>query len=175
MSRKKNAFSLIELVIVIVIIGMIAAIAVPRISRGAKGASASSLRMDLAVMRNAIELYAAEHNGDYPSAQGDGTNAKDTEAAFVAQLIKYSKPDGTVADTSANGFIYGPYLRRGIPPCPVGTNTGSAAADDVKVVTGATLTPDDSTGWLFSDTTGDIIANVPDALTDEDGTKYNTY
>ena len=58
---RTRGFSLVELVIVIVIIGIIAAIAVPLISRGAKGASDSAVRGDLAALRAAIDLFAAEH------------------------------------------------------------------------------------------------------------------
>ena len=64
-----RAFSLVELVIVVVIIGVIAAIAVPRISRGAKGAGESAVRMSLTGMRNAIDMYAAEHGGAWPGQQ----------------------------------------------------------------------------------------------------------
>ena len=65
--KRTRAFSLIELVIVVVIIGIIGAMAIPRMSRGSKGASENALRGDLAVLRNSIELYAAEHDGDYPT------------------------------------------------------------------------------------------------------------
>ena len=58
---------------------LIAAIAVPRISRGAKGASDAALRGDLAVIRSAIDLYAAEHNGDFP-----------TVGKFLEQLTTYT-------------------------------------------------------------------------------------
>ncbi len=64
-SRRKRAFSLIELVIVVVIIGIVAAIAIPRMSRGSEGAAESSLVADLSVMRKAIDLYAVEHIGDF--------------------------------------------------------------------------------------------------------------
>src|SRR5690606_32356582 len=67
MHTRTRAFSLIELVIVVVILGIIAAIAAPRMSRGSKGAIDSALKSDLAVLRNAIELYQIEHDGLYPS------------------------------------------------------------------------------------------------------------
>ena len=62
-SRKTRGggFSLLELVIVVVIIGVISAIAIPRMTRGASNAGATALRANLAVLRNAIEIYRAEH------------------------------------------------------------------------------------------------------------------
>jgi len=125
-NKRFRGFSLVELVIVIVIIGIIAAIAIPRVSRGSKGAGDSALASNLSILRNAVELYASEHGGDYPGAKGDGTNAAGTEEALENQLTMYSKSDGTVNATydATNGFIYGPYLRKGIPPAPVGAKKG---------------------------------------------------
>ena len=83
-----RAFSLVELVIVVVIIGVIAAIAVPRISRGARGAGESALRGDLAGLRNCIDLYAAEHGGNFPTA-----------GAFEAEVTTYTDDAGATNAT----------------------------------------------------------------------------
>jgi prepilin-type N-terminal cleavage/methylation domain-containing protein len=112
---RRPAFSLVELVIVIVIIGVIAAIAVPRISRGARGASDSSVRGSLAALRNAIDLYAAEHGGNFPAQAGDGTNAAGSELAFLNQLTKFTDAAGAFSATKTATAIYGPYLRAGMP------------------------------------------------------------
>lgn len=177
---RRSGFSLVELVIVIVIIGVIAAIAIPRISRGAKGADESSLLGNLAVLRSAIDMYAAEHGGTFPgdaaagAAAPDGVGAAQTEGAFVGQLILYSKVDGTVNATKdvPNGFKYGPYLRKGMPPCPVGTNRGKTT---VAVISGTPTYQATGEGWVYSYDTGDIIANCADTDLDEAGVQYNTY
>lgn len=175
--RGVRGFSLVELVIVIVIIGVIAAIAIPRVSRGARGAGESSLSSNLSVLRNAIELYASEHNGDYPGAKSDGgTGAANSEAAFVGQLTKYSKITGEVNATRdvAAGFVYGPYLRKGIPPLPVGKNRGKTTV----LIDTANATPAVSVntgqGWVYNPTTGEIIANADD-LNDGGDKAYNAY
>ena len=64
--KKRTGFSMIELVIVVVIIGIIAAIAIPRMSRGSAAAADSAVASNLAVLRNAIDLYHTEHQGVYP-------------------------------------------------------------------------------------------------------------
>ena len=113
LATRRQGFSLIELVIVVVIIGIIAAIAIPKMSKGSAGAGDSALKGNLAVLRNAVELYTSEH-GKLP----DGASA----AAIVDQLTKYTKVDGTGAASSkdvANGITYGPYIKK-IPPLPVG-------------------------------------------------------
>jgi len=166
-SKKKTAaFSLVELVIVIVIIGVIAAIAVPRIGRGAKGAAESAVRANLAPRRNAIDLYAVEHGGKFP-ASDTGDDATD----FVDQMTKKTDVNGAVG-TDPTVHIYGPYLRKGLPPLPVGPNKG---ADSILIQTDGPTVNESSTtaGWAYNNVTGDIIANTDDA--DESGTAYNTY
>lgn len=77
-------FSLLEVVIVVAIIAILAAIGIPRMSRGARGATDSALSGDLAVLRNAVDLYCTEHAGTFP-----------TEAAINTQLIQYTNITGS--------------------------------------------------------------------------------
>lgn len=176
LSSRKKAFSLVELVIVIVIIGVIAAIAIPRVSRGSRSAGESSLASNLAVLRNAVELYSSEHNGVFPGGAGDGTNAQYSDDAVIAQLTKYSKEDGSVSDTydAASGAILGPYLRKGIPPLPVGANKGSTDILIDKDNPTPQLSVATGEGWVYNPKTGDIIANADDQ--NETGSKtYDKY
>jgi len=159
-ARKKRGFSLLELVIVVVIIGIIAAIAIPRMSRGTAGASDSAVAGDLAVVRNGLDLFAAEHAGKFP-----------TLAKIENQLTQYT--DGTITAapvaTKDATHIYGPYLRQ-VPPLPVGANKGkttfTATAPAAAVA---------DAGWYYNETSGEIQANCTDAETDDSGKKYNEY
>lgn len=151
-AARRRAFSLIELVIVVVIIGIIGAIAIPRMSRGAEGASDSAVKANLAVLRNAIDLYKTEQ-GSYP-----------TIAKFVDQLTTYTDGAGNAQATKDTTFVYGPYLRA-VPTLPVGPQKGltkiaGAAAADV--------------GWVYNETTGIIVPNTG-TLTDVKGIKYTDY
>jgi prepilin-type N-terminal cleavage/methylation domain-containing protein len=153
--RKTRAFSLIELVIVVVIIGIIAAIAVPRMSRGAAGAADSALTANLAVLRNAIDLFQTEHGGTYPLL-----------ADMPDALTQYSDASGTTfSATKTLTCIYGPYLRA-VPPLPVGADKGKDTF--IGVLTAGH-------GWVYNQTTGAISANCPDAEVDARGTQYNAY
>ncbi len=159
-----RGFSLVELVIVVVIIGVIAAIAVPRISRGAKGANDASVRGSLASLRNAIDMYAAEHGGSFPGADKD----PDT---FIRQLTTKTDALGA-ANVDDTKNIYGPYLRGGLPPLQVGPNKGASGVDILE----GTPTVDEAkttAGWVFDALTGTIIANTDD--TDEAGVAYSAY
>ena len=128
---RRGGFSLLEVVIVVAIIAILAVIGIPRMSRGAKGANDSALTADLATMRNAVDLYAAEHGGVYPT---DPNN----------QLVKYTDVSGNANATKTATYIYGPYMRT-IPPLPVGAKkgkTGIATADGANV------------GWIYDGTEG---------------------
>jgi len=151
-------FSLIELVIVVVIIGIIGAIAVPRMSRGAKGASDSAVTANLTVLRNALDLYATEHGGSFP-----------TEANMPAALTQYTDAAGTTSATKTVSAIYGPYIRA-IPTLPVGANKGLATFTGT--APGASAA---SAGWYYDETTGAVQANCKDSEVDESTTKYNAY
>ncbi|UCE58261.1 MAG: prepilin-type N-terminal cleavage/methylation domain-containing protein [Phycisphaerales bacterium] len=162
-----RAFSLVELVIVVVIIGVIAAIAVPRMSRTAKGAGDAALWGNLATLRGVIDMYAAEHGGAYPGADED-------EEQLIDQLTKKTDAAGNVG-TAFGVHIYGPYLRRGFPPVPVGPNTGATGVI-LTVTIPLTVVVDESDteyGWIYNYKTGEIIANTDDS--DDSGTPYSSY
>ncbi len=158
---KKSAFSLVELVIVVVIIGVIAAIAVPRISRGAKGAGESALRGSLASLRNAIDMYAAEHGGAWPGADA-------AEATLIRQLTEKTDVNG------AAGGNFGPYLRRGFPPCPVGPRTGDTGVSLTNISPLAVAEATAGKGWIYNYATGEIIVNCDD-LDESGNVNYDDY
>ena len=160
-SRSRNAaFSLVELVVVIVIIGIIAAMAIPRLSRGTAGAGDSALAGNLAIIRNSINLYSAEHNSAYP-----------TQAAIIGQLTQYSDASGGVAAAKDAAHPFGPYLMA-IPPCPVGDQTTPTAIAFDAVNSPPTVAADNG-GWIYNPNTGVFIANTN--VADQNGKAYNTY
>ena len=141
-----RGFSLVELVIVIVIIGVIAAIAVPRVSRSADGAVEAALIADLRTLRGAIELFAAEHGGLYPSIT--------PSTVFEDQMTTYSDYAGNTNATKSTVFIYGPYLSA-IPKLGAGDGANNGKG---KKTVGAVAAS--STGWVYDENTGVISANT---------------
>ena len=166
-------FTLVELIIVITIIAIVGALAIPQFVSSTKDAREATLAGDLAVMRNAINLYYHQHGSTYPGAvKTDGagyqTEKTDNPEAFVGQLTQYTDKAGkTSATLDRASFPFGPYLMRGIPENPlpepgaiadgvhVTADTGPLAAD-LAVGPGKYLM-----GWKYSKVTGEIIANAP--------------
>ena len=154
-ARRSRAFSLIELVIVVVILGVIGAIAIPRMSRGAAGATESGAVSDLAILRSAVELYAAEHNGAFPAL-----------ATFSDQLTMYSDIDGNTNGSKTSVFMYGPYIRA-IPVQKAGPQRGSATITGTQATAGA--------GWWYTVGTGDVRINAAATDLDSNGTPWINY
>ncbi len=73
--RKRNGFTLVELLIVVLILGALAAIAVPRITQSAATAKINGCKTNLDLMNTQIELYAADNDGTYPTALSDVTGS----------------------------------------------------------------------------------------------------
>jgi len=150
---RTRGFSLLEVVIVVAIIAILAAIGIPRMSRGSRGAGDSAVSANLAVLRNAIDLYAAEHQGAYPT--GSGINN---------QLVQYSDISGTAQAAKDTTHIYGPYLRS-IPPLPVGARKGGTTID---------VSDANNVGWIYTASTGAIKANTTTEK-DETNKLYSDY
>jgi prepilin-type N-terminal cleavage/methylation domain-containing protein len=155
--QNHSGFSLIELVIVVVIIAIIGAIAIPKMSRGSAGANDSAVIQDLSVMRSALDLYATEHGGIYPST---------TAATLLSQLTTYTDSSGNTSPTKTTSCIYGPYLKA-VPNLPVGTNKG------LNTITTTGPAGTGSFGWYYDGTT--MWVNDPATDQDAQGVAYNTY
>ncbi len=134
-----KGFSLLELVIVVAILAVIAAIALPRLGGSTNRADDAAVGADLETLQKAIDLFAAEHHGRYP-----------TVAAIADQLTQYTSLDGHAQAARDAAHIYGPYLRA-IPPLPVGHRKGNTK---IAAVDGAGV------GWIYDETSGEITPNT---------------
>jgi general secretion pathway protein G len=99
MNHRRNAFTLVELVVVIMILGILAGVAAPRLLNTSQTATDNGLRQTLSIVRDAIELYVAD-NGSLPPCANATTSLQDA-------LI--------------------PYLRT-FPVCPIGTQDDDVTA-----------------------------------------------
>ncbi|MFY9341115.1 MAG: type II secretion system protein [Planctomycetota bacterium] len=149
----QSAFTLIELLLVVVILGILAAVAIPQFSDSSGEARVSNLQTNLAVVRNAVEYYRANHNGKYPGYPTAG--GAPTQAETINQLTLASKADGSTAAVGTAGFGYGPYIREALPANPInGLATVMVLADGA-----AFAAADNTTGWIYQPQTGKVRAN----------------
>jgi len=163
-ARRKEGFTLIEMLIVIIILGILAVVIVPQITVSQDDAKVSTLKTNLAGMRSAIELYYAQHNQVYPGnvKETDGTTATATAGeattAFTAQMLQFSDVTGKVSATKTGAYVYGPYIKNNtLTPNPFKDNAVLSDISTVDVT--AARTADGTTGWKYLAKLGVIIAN----------------
>jgi general secretion pathway protein G len=144
-SKIRAAFTLVELVVVVMILGILASIAAPRLLGTSQLATDNGARQTLSVIRTAIDLYAAEHGGELPGADG-------IESTFKNDIA--------------------PYLRGSdFPMCKVDAFQSNGiwmmTATDVPGAYGGPGTP----SWCYCYETGEFYINCTD-LSGDDVTTY---
>lgn len=144
MKSRRTGFTLIELVVVILILGILAGVGAPKLFSTSGVATENGLRQTLSVVRDAIELYAADNAGSFPPCTGDGTGAGNFHESL------------------------GTYLRGDFPKSPVGTkdNLLTPSTDDPVIA-------DNATGWMYNVTTGEFICNSTTVTPTNASVKYS--
>jgi prepilin-type N-terminal cleavage/methylation domain-containing protein len=72
--RRRNAFTLVEILIVVVILGVLAGVVVPQFSSATQEASELAALDQLTKVRNAVSVYYVRNHSQLPTVQeGDGT------------------------------------------------------------------------------------------------------
>jgi len=136
---KKNAFTLIEIVIVIILLGILAAMFLPYFRSPADDTTIASTKTDLQTVRFLLQLYRVQHSAVYPESMDLMTTTTSGDGK------KGTGPD----------YPYGPY----IPTVPVNSYLNKNTVLTVPSMTDNNP-KDGSTGWYYNPTTGTFRANV---------------
>jgi prepilin-type N-terminal cleavage/methylation domain-containing protein len=144
MGCRRQAFTLIEILIVVVLLAILAATIVPQFSASTKDAQDSSAAFSLQGLRSQIEIYKAQHGGLTPSP--------------LDKLTLRTDAQGTTGTDPAS-YPFGPYMPR-IPENPLNQQRGvEAISDSPPSSVGAS-----TNGWLYHSTSGNVFLNHADWL-----------
>ena len=95
--KQRSAFTLIELVVVIMILGILAGVAAPKLLNTSGSATDNGLKQTLSVIRDAVEMYAAQNAGALPPCASGGANFKTALTPYLRGTFPKS-PVGTKDD-----------------------------------------------------------------------------
>jgi general secretion pathway protein G len=140
---RRNAFTLIEVLIVVIIMAVLAATIIPQFSSSTSDAKNSSLKFNLHTIRSQIEMYKIHHSGKVPVL-----------ATFADQMTKATNIDG---NTTGANLIYGPYFQGQVPANPFNNSNvlvavATAGKEPTAIVAGGA-------GWQYDVTTGGFYPN----------------
>ncbi len=136
MSKMRNAFTLVELVVVIMLIAILGAIAAPRLLNTRKSALDSQVIKAVNNVRNAISMYTAENGGTLPGSDGAQATFKTDVGLFLRGPFPRVHVGPLAVDTSMNDLV-----RMSSVPGPM---IGAAAPKQ---------------GWAYNYVTGEFIVD----------------
>ncbi len=165
----KKAFTLVEVLIVVAILGILAAIVIPQFQSHSQEAKEAAAKDNLRILRNTIELYAAQHNDVPPGYPNGDTSETPNWIIFFNQMLEATNVSGQFANVGTPGYPLGPYLSE-VPSNPFrGSETIKMVLNDEDFP----AEPPDIFAWVYKPATKEFRLDWPG--TDKNGLRYYDY
>ena len=136
---RRQAFTLVEILIVVVLLAILAATIVPQFGTSTKDAADSTGAFNLQQLRAQISLYKVEHAGVPPTT--------------LDKLTLRTNVSGASGSDPAT-YPFGPYLLR-LPENPANQQTGVEAISSYP----PTAVGASTAGWLYHPASGNVFLN----------------
>jgi prepilin-type N-terminal cleavage/methylation domain-containing protein len=143
---RRNAFTLIEVLIVVIIMAVLAATIIPQFSSSTNDAKGSAVSFNLHTIRTQIELYKAQHLGTGPAVD-----------KFKSQMTGLTNTSGVVG-TDKKDYPFGPYIQGDIPVNPF-KNSNAIKETNATTQALAQAAVGGAEGWMYNPLTGDFYPN----------------
>ncbi len=133
-----------ELLIVVVILGILAAVVIPQFDNASESTEIAALQADLRVMREALQRYALEHDGNFPGS--------------LTAIARFTNKTGTMAGNKTAVYKYGKYIPD-IPRCPIGPRKGATGWAAIGNNPPTVASGSSTVGWLYHSASGNVWVN----------------
>jgi prepilin-type N-terminal cleavage/methylation domain-containing protein len=158
--RNQGGFTLAEILVVITLLAILSGVVLFNLAGSDQGAKESTLKSNVAGLREALNLYRADH-GWYPCDPRDHNKAGNA-STFMLQLTQYTDEDGKPSKSRTKVYRFGPYLKKW-PNDPV-TGLGDVTINtkDERIlseVSKAVSKTAGKGGWYYEAKSGNIVAN----------------
>ena len=159
MKRAERGFTLVEVLIVVTIIAILAGAVLPAFVDSSDDARDATLKHNLQSVRHQIQLFRAQHRGNWPGYAGI--------PAFL-HMLGYSNEDGAFGMSKSATHPLGPYLpTQGlVNPFNGGTAWKNSSDPSGEVPDETMESAGVVVGWFYDSNTGRISANAEGSTSD---------
>lgn len=167
--NQSKGFSLAEILIVLGIMAILATVVVLNFSNSDTGAKENALRGNVATLREALDLYRADH-GWYPGDPVKDWNKNGNATNLMNQLMQFTDATGKPSTKRTTSYRFGPYLKQW-PEDPFSNLTTLTIDKNNEELLGTmadrVAKGNGKGGWYYQSKSGNICPNLGKAYPDD--------